>query len=91
MSREIVNVMGMELEQWTHEGCKANFGIGNAWATLYFIETKSEDRGKGNASELLRAAKVFYEANGKKFGGTIALNETMRDIYKRLEIEEYNS
>jgi hypothetical protein len=83
--------MGMELERWTHESCTADFGVGkNAdgkWATLYFIESKEE--GKGHATELLKAAKITYEALGMRFGGSVALNARMRSIYQRLGITEY--
>lgn len=83
-----VNVMGMELDRWTHESCTADFGIGDGWATLYTIGSKEE--GKGHATQLLTEAKSYYEKEGKKFGGSVALNERMRDIYRRLGIEEYN-
>jgi ribosomal protein S18 acetylase RimI-like enzyme len=84
-----ISVMGMELEQWKLEACEAEFGIGDGWATLYIITTDSHHQGKGLATKLLTEAKRHYEAQGKKFGGTVALNETMADIYKRLEIKEY--
>lgn len=78
----------MELERWTHESCTADFGVGNDFATLYTIESKKE--GKGHATQLLIEARHHYEATqGKKFGGSVALNERMRSIYKRLGIEEY--
>lgn len=82
-----VNIMGMELEQWIYGGCVANFGVGNEWATLYDILSKNQ--GKGEATHLLKEAKKYYEGLGKVFGGSIALNSRMRDIYKRLEIKEY--
>lgn len=77
----------MTLEQWTHKSCQAEFGLGDDWATLYSIE--SQEKGKGHATELLAEAKRYYEAQGKKFGGSVALNDTMADIYKRLKITEY--
>lgn len=87
MKRELVTVLGMELERWTHESCVAQFGVGEDWATLYDIE--SGEPGKGHATALLTEAKAHYEAAGKKFGGTVALNDRMRAIYQRLGITEY--
>ena len=78
----------MELEQWSYKSCLANFGIGDNWATLYDI--KSEKEGNGHATALLTAAKRFYEEQGKKFGGSVALNPRMRNLYIKLGIEEYN-
>jgi GNAT superfamily N-acetyltransferase len=86
--KEIIEI-GMPLTQWTHKGCRAVFATASDWATLYHIETDPLERGKGLATQLLTEAKKYYEGKGKKFGGTVALNDTMADIYKRLEIEEY--
>ncbi len=79
--------MGMELDQWVNKSCMANFGVGDDWATLYNIESK--EQGKGHATELLIEAKKYYEGLGKKFGGSIALNDRMRKIYQELGIKEY--
>lgn len=87
MKREIVDAMGMPLEQWTNESCVATFGVGDDWATLY--EIHSSEEGKGHATVLLTEAKKYYEAQGKRFGGSVALNERMRNIYRRLGIKEY--
>jgi len=87
MKIEIVKIMGMELEQWTHKEVIANFGVGENWATLYDIE--SENQGKGYATELLIEAKKHYEGLNKCFGGSVALNERMAKIYQRLGIKEY--
>lgn len=83
----MVNILGMELEQWTNKSCVANFAIGDDWATLYDIESKEE--GKGHATELLIEAKKHYEGQGKRFGGDVALNDRMRKIYQELGIKEY--
>jgi len=83
-----VSKLGIELEQWQHLSCTADFGVGEDFATLYTIESK--EQGKGHATELLKSAKSHYEKLGKKFGGTIALTERMRNVYKRLEILEYD-
>jgi hypothetical protein len=82
------NVMGMELDAWKHKSCSAEFGMGNDWATLYSIRSRLP--GKGHATELLAEAKRFYEEQGKRFGGTVALNSRMAKIYKRLAIKEYS-
>lgn len=89
MKIEPVEVLGMKLQRWTHSSCTADFGVGDDFATLYYIESKEE--GKGHATELLIAAKKHYEANGYNFGGSVALNERMRSIYKRLGIKEYKT
>jgi len=77
----------MELEEWTHKSCVADFALGEDWATLYDIESTEE--GQGHATELLTEAKRFYEAQGKTFGGSVALNATMQHIYRKLGITEY--
>ena len=82
-----VNILGMELEKWEFASCLAHFGVGNSWATLYDIASKI--RRRGHATILLREAKKYYEARGKVVGGTVALNRTMRRIYKKLKIKEY--
>ena len=87
MKHKMVHLLGMELEEWTHKSCTAHFGVGDTWATLYDIQSKEE--GKNHATELLLEAKAFYESQGKKFGGSIALNERMRKIYQKLQIKEF--
>jgi hypothetical protein len=82
-----VNILGMELDEWKFESCTAHFGTGEDWATLYDI--RSEKEGKGHATELLKRAKSYYEKQGKKFGGDVALNNRMKSIYKKLNIKEY--
>jgi hypothetical protein len=87
MTRQSHRVLGMELDEWTHKSCVANFALGEDWATLYDIQSAEE--GKGHATELLTEAKRFYEAQGKTFGASVALNDTMKHIYARLGITEY--
>lgn len=77
----------MPIEVWKHKSCTATFGVGDVWATLYSIESKQ--KGKGHATALLTAAKQYYEDKNKKFGGSVALNDRMRQIYVRLGISEY--
>lgn len=87
-----INSMGMELERWSYKGCVADFGLGeedgHTFATLYTIE--SETKRKGYATSILAQAKKYYEGQGMKFGGSVALNDGMRRIYKKLNIEEYD-
>jgi hypothetical protein len=87
MTQKRVNVLGMELVQWNHESCRAHFAVEEDWATLYDI--RSSEPGQGHATELLREAKRFYEAEGRRFGGTVALTDRMKRIYQRLGITEY--
>ena len=79
--------MGMKLDEWTEGSCVAHFGVGKKWATLYGIHSLVE--GKGDATKLLIRAKKFYEASNKRVGGSVALNERMQKIYKRLGYVEY--
>lgn len=87
MKQEEVEEQGMPLIRWTHESCIAHFAVGDTWASLYDIRSKEE--GRGHATQLLVAAKGQYEREGKTFGGTVALNDRMHKIYKRLGITEY--
>jgi len=87
MEIKTIMVMGLELERWEENGVVADFGVEKDWATLYKIESKNE--GKGYATALLKTAKEHYEGLGKKFGGSVAMSSRMREIYKRLDIEEY--
>ena len=78
---------GMPLERWIYKSCEAKFGVENNWATLYVIESK--EKRKGHAEILLMAAKKYYEKQGKDFGGSVALNQPMRNLYRKLKIVEY--
>jgi hypothetical protein len=82
-------ILGMELDVWQTAGgdCRAEFGVGDDWATLYSIRSATE--GKGQATEILKAARSHYVLNGKKFGSSVALNERMRGILQHLDIPEY--
>lgn len=81
--------MGMELEQWREESCIAHFGTSDKgkWATLYDIQ--SFDEGKGHATALLLKAKKYYEGLGYEVGGSVALNERMASLYKKVEYKIY--
>lgn len=86
---ERVNILGMELERWRYGQCFADWGVDRnlGFATLYFI--KSENEGKGEATKVLKRAKKFYEKMGLNIRGSIALNDHMRRLYKKLKIKEY--
>ena len=88
MKREKIISLGMPLDQWKHKSCCANIGIGEDWATVYNIS--SLERGKGHATELLLEMKKYYEAKGKIFGSSVALNDGMRRILKKINIIEYS-
>ena len=80
--------MGFVCDKCTHESCTAIVAIGDEWATIYSIESKTED--KGHASELLVEMKKHYEALGKEFGSTVALNKKMRYLLEKFQIKEYH-
>lgn len=82
-----VTEMGMSLDRWVYKSCEAHFGTGIDWATLYDI--RSTEPSQGHATALLTAAKKHYESQGKRFGGSVALNKRMAGIYKALDITEY--
>ena len=82
-----VNVLGMELDEWGYKSCLAHVATGDNWATIYDI--KSQQEGKGHATELLLAMKAYYETQGIIFGGSIALNDRMARLYKKCGIREY--
>jgi len=88
MQPEKVEIMGMTLDQWGFKSCTAHFGVGDDYATLYRIVSKEE--GKGHATGLLRMAKEYYEKQGKKVGGTVALHPAISKIYKKLNYIEYD-
>ena len=82
-----VEILGMVLDEWSYQSCVAHCATGDIWATLYDIET--EERNQGHATILLQAMKLHYERLGLKFGGSVALNEPMRRLYRKCQIEEY--
>lgn len=88
MTVKKVNSMGTELDSWIHKSCDAMIGTGNNWATIYMIN--SSEQGKGHATELLTEMKAHYEAKGKKFGSSVALNGRMRHLLQKLKIVEYS-
>lgn len=91
MTKDRIEVLGMPLERWSHKSCKADFAVDpyEGWATLYYIESLVE--GQGHATELLAEAKAHFEGKGFRFGGSVALNDRMKSIYKKLGIQEYKN
>ena len=87
MKPKTINMMGMPLDEWKYKSCRAHCATGKDWATLYDIESK--EKGKGHATKLLMAMKEYYEEQGLKFGGSVALNERMMQLYQKCGIEEY--
>ena len=84
-----IEIFGVPLVQWKYKQCVAEFGVNEQenWATLCTIRSLSE--GKGHATHVLAEAKTFYESQGKRFGGSVALNSRMKAIYQRLGVTEY--
>lgn len=77
----------MDLEVWTHKSCHADIGVGENFATVYYIE--SEEEGKGHATELLIGMQKHYQEQLKEFGYSVALTDRMRFILQKLNITEY--
>ena len=77
-----VNVMGMELDEWSYKSCHAHFGVGGDWATLYNIT--SDEEGKGHATKLLTEAKKYYEKKGKLVGSSVALHPAKLHLINKL-------
>jgi len=84
----VVTILGMPLDEWRYKSCVAHCATGESWATLYDIESSEE--GKGHATKLLLAMKGHYENRGLAFGGSVALNNKMRGIYKKCGVKEYS-
>lgn len=77
----------MELDRIIHQSCIADIGVGDDFATIYFI--KSEEKQKGYATELLKFAQMWYESQGKTFGSSVALNPVMSGMLEKLKIKQY--
>lgn len=82
-----ISAMGMPLDGWQYKSCSAQVGVGKDWATVYLIESQQE--GKGHATKLLREMKAYYEKQGLRFGGSVALNDRMARLYRKCGIREY--
>jgi hypothetical protein len=82
-------VLGMELFEFAHKGVTGHLYVDDKHATIY--DVMSANRNKGECLETLGMLKAASEANNKIFGGTVALNPTMKHIYQKLEITEYDN
>jgi len=83
---ETVNILGMPLDEWHCGSCVAHCATGDGWATIYDIASAVES--KGHATTLLLKMKTYYEERGYSFGGSVALNDRMRRLYRRCGIRE---
>ena len=89
MKHELKNIMGMELMCFEHRGCEvqiAEFPESSS-ATIYSVESKNP--GQGIATETLTYLKGWYEGHGMTLYSSVALNDKMAHILKKLEILEY--
>ena len=84
-----VDELGMELDEWKFRSCVARCGVGEDWATVHSIRSRQE--GKGHATVLLFTMKYYYEKQGLKFGGSVALNDRMCRLYQKCGVKEYTS
>ena len=82
-----ISGLGGPLDRWQYKSCSAEVGVGKDWATVYLIESQQE--GKGHATKLLLDMKAYYEKQGLRFGGSVALNDRMARLYKKCGIREY--
>ena len=87
--RRVVDSLDGKMLEFRMNSCIATVAVGNdesgKWATIYFIQ--SYDQGKGHATKLLLKLKDVFK--GYKFGGTVALNPTMKHLYEKTGIKEY--
>ena len=86
-SPQMISGLGGPLDRWQYKSCLAEVATGKDWATIYLIESQQE--GKGHATKLLLDMKAYYEKQGKKFGGSVALNDRMARLYRKCKIREY--
>ena len=78
-----------DIHVWHFQSCEAQVGVGKDWATIYTI--RSMEPGKGHATTLMLAMKKYYEGQGLKFGGSVALNDRMCRLYRKCGVKEYTS
>lgn len=69
----------------------ANVGIGidekERWVTVYFIQTKSEHRNKGEATRLLEALQKWAKEKGAIIRLWCPMNDAISHICAKLNIE----
>lgn len=70
---------------YRNEGCEALVAEGEGWATIYTVESFVPN--KGFCQSLLNELKEIYK--GVQFGCTVALNDKMAYILRKLQIKEY--
>jgi hypothetical protein len=89
MKKEIKTVMGMELMVWEHRNCEVQISEfpEDSTATIYLVESKNP--GQGIATEMLSYLKGWYEGQGMTLYSSVALNDRMKRILKKLDIPEY--
>jgi len=80
-----INRLGMELTAFKYKGVIGTLAEEDRWATIYDIESTNPD--KGECQECLKLLKAKYF--GKDFGCSVALNDKMSYILKKLGIKEY--
>ena len=69
--------------------CFANCGHGKDWLTVYIIETDYEYENQGECQKLLKELKAFAKLKGLKFGIYCPLNNVIKHIADKLQINIY--
>lgn len=80
--------MGMVLDSCSYESCTAEVGVGEDFATIYYIESKEQN--KGHATELINRMRIHYETQGKEFATSAALSPQMKHLVQKLNLKEYD-
>ena len=88
MKHQTKNILGMSLECWENKGVEIEIAEFPDTATIYSVRSKIE--GKGFATETLTWLQGHYEGQGKSLCSSVALNDRMARILKKLGIKEYN-
>lgn len=70
---------------YRENGVEALVVEGEGWATVYTVESSMP--GKGYCQQLLLKLKHIYK--DVNFGSTVALNDRMKHILRKLNIKEY--
>lgn len=83
-----ITALGMVMDKCSYESCTAEVGVGEDFATIYYIESK--DKNKGHATELINRMRIHYETQGKEFATSVALSPQMKHLVKKLNLKEYD-